>query len=197
MTRGRRTSGAAQQVRIIGGRWKRTPLPVADVAGLRPTPDRVRETLFNWLAHLCPDLTALSGLDLYAGTGALGFEFASRGARSVLMVETGPKALANLQAMRARLDARQVEVIAGDALTVAARLPDAAFDIVFLDPPFDSPLQAPALAAARRLVKPEGLIYLEAPGPVTEAQLRDAGLELVRAGRAGRVAFHLLQPARA
>jgi 16S rRNA (guanine(966)-N(2))-methyltransferase RsmD len=184
-------------VRIIGGQWKRTPLPVAEVAGLRPTPDRVRETLFNWLSHLCPDIAAVSGLDLYAGTGALGFELASRGARSVTMVESSSKALAALQALRVRLDARQVDVIPGDALTVAARLPAAAFDIVFLDPPFDSPFQAPALAAARRLVTPEGLIYLEAPTALTETRLRELGLELVRAGRAGRVAFHLLRPARA
>ena len=197
MTRGTRMPAAPRQVRIIGGRWKRTPLPVADVAGLRPTPDRVRETLFNWLAHLYPDFSVLTGLDLYAGTGALGFEFASRGARSVTMVESSAKALATLQALRTRLDAREVEVVAGDALAVAARLPAAAFDIVFLDPPFDSPFQAPALAAARRLVTPDGLIYLEAPKALTDARLHEEGLERVRAGRAGSVAFHLLRSARA
>ena len=186
-----------RQVRIIGGRWKRTPLPVADLPGLRPTPDRVRETLFNWLEHLYPEIAALSGVDLFAGTGALGYELASRGARSVTLVESNAKALDALRAVCTRLDARQVEIVAGDALSVAARLPAAAYDVVFLDPPFESPLQAPALAAACRLVKPEGIIYLEAPAPLDEALLKSAGLDLVRAGRAGSVAFHLLRPARA
>lgn len=186
-----------RQVRIIGGRWKRTPLPVADLPGLRPTPDRVRETLFNWLEHLYPEFATLSGVDLFAGTGALGYELASRGARSVTLVESNAKALDALRAVRTRIEARQVEIVAGDALSVAARLPAAAYDVVFLDPPFDSPLQAPALAAACRLLKPEGIIYLEAPAPLDEGLLKGAGLALVRAGRAGSVAFHLLRPARA
>jgi 16S rRNA (guanine(966)-N(2))-methyltransferase RsmD len=180
-------------VRIVGGAWKRTPLTVPDVPGLRPTPDRVRETLFNWLLHLVVDPGRLRGLDLFAGTGALGFELASRGARSVVLVESHPRALELLHATRARLDARQVEIMPGDALTVAARLPASAFDIVFLDPPFDAALQAPALAAAHRLVAPGGLIYLEAPAPLADEQARQAGLEIVRQARAGRVAFHLLR----
>lgn len=186
-----------RQVRIIGGRWKRTPLPVVDLPGLRPTPDRVRETLFNWLAHLRPDTASLAGLDLFAGTGALGYELASRGARSVTLVESNAQALEVLEATRARLDARAVKIVAGDAFTVAARLPAAAFDIVFLDPPFDGTLQAPALVAVRRLLACDGLIYLEAPAPVSAEQLDDAGLDLVRTGRAGKVAFHLLRIARA
>jgi 16S rRNA (guanine(966)-N(2))-methyltransferase RsmD len=194
MTGGKHLQGAPQQVRIIGGIWKRTPLPVATAApGLRPTPDRVRETVFNWLSHLRPDLAALSGLDLFAGTGALGFELASRGARSVTLVESNALALEGLRATQARLDARHVEVVAGEALAVAARLPEAAFDIVFLDPPFDASLQRPALVAARRLLAPDGLIYVEAPSALTAGELEQAGLELVRAGRAGRVAFHLLR----
>ena len=88
MTTSRTLHGAPRQVRIIGGLWKRTPLPVANVTGLRPTPDRVRETLFNWLHHLRPNLDDVAGLDLFAGTGALGFELASRGARSVTLVES-------------------------------------------------------------------------------------------------------------
>ena len=186
-----------QQVRIIGGRWKRTPLPVVDLPGLRPTPDRVRETLFNWLAHLRPDTASLRGLDLFAGTGALGYELASRGARSVTLVESNAQALEALQATRARLDAREVEIVAGDAFSVAARLPAAAFDVVFLDPPFDGSLQGSALVAARRLLASDGLIYLEAPAPVSAEQLDEAGFDLVRIGRAGKVAFHLLRVARA
>lgn len=184
---------APQQVRIVGGRWKRTPLPVAVVDGLRPTPDRVRETVFNWLAHLRPDLASVRGLDLFAGTGALGFELASRGAATVVLVESHPRALERLRAIQARLAASQVQIVAGDALAQAARWPAASFDLVFLDPPFESPLQAPALAAARRLLSDGGLIYLEAPQPLSPVAAEAAGLEIVRSGRAGRVAFHLLR----
>ena len=193
MTSGKRLRAAPQQVRIIGGTWKRTPLTVVGAPGLRPTPDRVRETLFNWLLHLRPDVAELSGLDLFAGTGALGFELASRGARTVTLVESHALALEGLRATQARLDARQVEIVAGDALAVAARLPAGAFDIVFLDPPFDTSLQHPALAAARRLLAADGLIYLEAPVALTPDDLQETGLERVRAGHAGRVAFHLLR----
>jgi 16S rRNA (guanine(966)-N(2))-methyltransferase RsmD len=184
---------APQQVRIVGGRWKRTPLPVARVDGLRPTPDRVRETVFNWLAHLRPDLESVRGLDLFAGTGALGFELASRGAATVVLVESHPRALERLRTTQARLAATQVQIVAGDALAQAARWPAASFDLVFLDPPFASSLQAPALAAARRLLADGGLVYLETPQPLTPAAADVAGLEIVRSGRAGRVAFHLLR----
>ncbi len=180
-------------MRIVGGSWKRTLLPVPDVPGLRPTPDRVRETAFNWLQHLRPDITALQGLDLFAGTGALGFELASRGARRVTLVEMHPRALEALRATQARLDAVQVEIIAGDALSVAAGLPAGSFDVVFLDPPFDARLQAPALDAARRLLAIDGLIYLEAPAPLPPEQAQQAGLEVIRQAGAGQVAFHLLR----
>ncbi len=164
-----------------------------DVPGLRPTPDRVRETAFNWLLHLRPDVTALQGLDLFAGTGALGFELASRGARRVTLVEAHPRALEGLRATRARLGAEQVEIIAGDALSVTAGLPAASFDVVFLDPPFDTRLQAPALDAARYLLGVDGLIYLEAPARLTPEQAQKAGFEIIRQGSAGQVAFHLLR----
>ena len=180
-------------MRIIGGQWKRTPLPVPDVAGLRPTPDRVRETLFNWLQHLRPDSSTLRGLDLFAGTGALGFELASRGARFVLLVESNPQALESLRATRERLSASVVDVRPGDGLSVAAQLAPGSFDVVFLDPPFDADLQSPALIAARRLLAGGGLVYLEAPAALTPDQAQQAGLEIVRSGRAGQVAFHLLR----
>jgi 16S rRNA (guanine(966)-N(2))-methyltransferase RsmD len=188
---------APQKVRIIGGQWKRTPLPVPEVEGLRPSPDRVRETLFNWLQHLLPDFSPLRGLDLFAGTGALGFELASRGARSVLLLESNARALEALRATRTRLAADAVEMRAGDALAVAATLPTAAFDVIFVDPPFDAGLQEVALRAARRLLADGGLIYLEAPAPLTPDEAAQAGLEVVRAGRAGQVSFHLLRPATA
>ena len=181
-------------MRIIGGRYKRTKIPVADVPGLRPTPDRVRETLFNWIAHLMPDLAQARGLDLFAGAGALGFELASRGAAHVTLVERDPRLLANLRALSERLKAAGIEIIAGDSFAVAQRLPAASFDLILLDPPFDAGLNAPALKAARRLLARDGLVYLESATEFTAAQAAVAGFEIIRAARAGRVHFHLLRP---
>jgi 16S rRNA (guanine966-N2)-methyltransferase len=180
-------------VRIIGGRWRRTPLPVPDVPGLRPTPDRVRETLFNWLAHLLPQTAALRGLDLFAGSGALGFELASRGAQRVVLVERHPALVAALRAVKARLAAEAVEIVAGDALRVAAQLPDASFDIVFLDPPFAADLLPAAITAGRRLLAPGGLIYAEGARALAADRLAALGMQQVRNGRAGQVHFCLLR----
>jgi len=186
-----------RQIRIIGGVWKRTPLAVPDVSGLRPSPDRVRETLFNWLQHLCRDFAEISALDLFAGTGALGFEAASRGARAVTLVESNPVALDGMRATRERLGARQVEIIAGDALAVASRLEPRSFDLVFVDPPFDAGIQDLTLGTARRLLTTDGLLYLEAPKPLEDESAHRHGFIVVRRARAGNVAFHLLQPASA
>src|SRR5438132_8589761 len=111
-----------RQVRIIGGQWKRSKLPVADAPGLRPTPDRVRETLFNWLGQ---DLTGWRCIDAFAGSGALGFEAASRGAASVLLVERDPQLVQSLRASQQRLAAGQITVEAADALTWLRRAPPA------------------------------------------------------------------------
>jgi 16S rRNA (guanine(966)-N(2))-methyltransferase RsmD len=181
-------------VRIIGGAWRRTPVPVTEAPGLRPSPDRVRETLFNWLTHLRPDFESLRGLDLFAGTGALGFELASRGAARVVLVERQPRLLEQLRALKQKLVAAQVEIVAGDALAVAADLPGAGFDVVFLDPPFASGLLWPAIAASMRLLDAGGLIYAESDAPMAPADAGVRGLDIVRAARAGRVCFHLLQP---
>ncbi len=189
----RNGNGAPNAVRIIGGAWKRTPIPVAGATGLRPTPDRVRETLFNWIAHLKPDLPALRGLDLFAGTGALGFELASRGAAHVTLVERDPKLAAAMRTLRDKLGASRIEIFAGDALAVAARLPAGAFDVVFLDPPYDAGLLAPALDAVRALLADGGLVYAEDRVPIDAARAAAHGYELVRADRAGRVCFHLLR----
>lgn len=163
---------------------------MADVPGLRPTPDRVRETLFNWIEHLVPDLGAVRGLDLFAGTGALGFELASRGAQRVTLVESNRQLADLLAQMKLKLVADQVDIIAADALGVAARWPDAAFDIIFIDPPFDSDLLGPALSSAARLVTQPGLIYVESGTALDEAP---RSLRIARSGRAGRVYFYLLQ----
>lgn len=187
-----RFARAPQRVRIIGGQWKRTPLSVIDVRGLRPTPDRVRETLFNWIAHFFPALDAVHGLDLFAGTGALGFELASRGAQRVTLIETNRRLIDQLTRSKKQLAAEQIEIVAGDALSHLARWPDATLHIIFIDPPFDSPLLAPALAAVPRVLTPDGLIYVESGSALEPAMLAD-GLQIVRQGRAGRVHFHLLR----
>ncbi|MBY4896539.1 16S rRNA (guanine(966)-N(2))-methyltransferase RsmD [Cupriavidus sp. AU9028] len=182
---------APAQVRIIGGRWKRTPLPVLDAEGLRPTPDRVRETLFNWLGQ---DMTGMACLDLFAGSGALGFEAASRGALEVTLVEANPRAVRQLRDNQQRLDARQIRILQGDAFAVAAQMPAASFDVIFLDPPFGQDWLGPALEHARRLVRPDGAIYVESESPLTGADAPvPSALEIVRHARAGAVHFHLLR----
>jgi len=179
------------QVRIIGGLWKRTPLPVADRPGLRPTPDRVRETLFNWLGQ---DLSGWRCVDAFAGTGALGLEAASRGAADVLLVEAEGSLADQLRALVRKLDAGNVRVQRGNALTVLAGLAPASVDLVFLDPPFDADLFDKALAAARPALTAEGCVYLEAPSAWTEEALARHGLALHRHMKAGAVHGHLLRP---
>ena len=179
------------QVRIIGGQWKRTLLPVADRPGLRPTPDRVRETLFNWLGQ---DLTGWRCVDAFAGTGALGLEAASRGAADVLLVEAEAALVDSLRAMAKKLQAENVRVQRGNALTVLAGLAPASVDLVFLDPPFDADLFDKALGVARPAITHEGFIYLEAPRAWDAEALARHRLELVRHMKAGAVHGHLLRP---
>lgn len=180
------------EVRIIGGRFKRSKLPVADRPGLRPTPDRVRETLFNWLGQ---DLSGWRCLDAFAGSGALGFEAASRGAQQVVLLERDAQLVRTLQATQQRLHAENVRVERADALAWMARSAPAAFDLVLLDPPFDSDLAAPALEAARRLIAPDGLIYLEAARALDSAAAAALRLALHRQDRAGAVHYQLLRAA--
>jgi len=192
--RGKPPPAQPGRVRIVGGIYRRTPIGVVDAPGLRPTPDRVRETVFNWLEHLFGGLAGRCALDLFAGSGALGFEMASRGAQRVLLVDTHAQAVAALLALRTRLGASTVEVMRADWEAATARLAPASFDIVFLDPPFDSGLLPRALAAARRVLKPNGLIYAEyAPGAGPQGLGAAAGLEVVRSGKAGAVVFELLR----
>lgn len=182
---------AAGQVRIIGGQWKRSKLAVADKPGLRPTPDRVRETVFNWLGQ---DLSGWSCLDAFAGTGALGFEAASRGATAVRLVECDPGLVTNLKEVQAKLGATAVQVLRSDGIAALRQCPAASLDLVFLDPPFDSALFDPALAAAARVVRAQGFIYLEAPKAWDDAALAPFGLQCYRHLRAGTVHAHLLRP---
>jgi 16S rRNA (guanine966-N2)-methyltransferase len=182
-------SRAAHEVRIIGGRWKRTRLPVLDKPGLRPSPDRVRETLFNWLGQ---DLTGWRCVDAFAGTGALGLEAASRGAAEVLLVEQDAQLVSLLRAIQARLAATAVKVERGNGLSVLGRLAAGDVDLIFLDPPFDADLFDKAVAAAAAALADEGLIYLEAPVAWDDARLAPYGLAVRRHLRAGAVHAHLL-----
>jgi len=178
-------SRAANKVRIIGGRHRGRILRFPAVEGLRPTPDRVRETLFNWLGQ---DLTGRTCLDLFAGSGALGLEAASRGASEVTLVERSRKVCAALEENAAALGERGARIVCGDALEFAARS-GGRFDVVFVDPPYGSGLAEKALALLPRLLAPGGRVYFESdrrfPG--------DARWRTVREGRAGAVHFHLVE----
>ena len=187
----RRGSEPPAKVRIVGGDWKRTPLVVVDAPGLRPTPDRVRETLFNWLGQR---LDGWRCLDLYAGTGALGLEAASRGAAKVVLVERDARAAAALRAARERLDAEAVEVVQGDAATYLSNARDR-FDLVFLDPPFGSAELERVLPRLAAVLAPGAAVYVEADRPLApEAPPLSAvpGLVAHRADKAGQVHYHLL-----
>jgi 16S rRNA (guanine(966)-N(2))-methyltransferase RsmD len=192
-------AGPPQQVRIIGGTWKRTLLPVLDALGLRPTPDRVRETVFNWINHQLGGVEGSDCLDLFAGSGALGFEAASRGARSVVMVDTHPQVVRQLNENKEKLKADNINVLRADALAFARDMAARGqrFDVIFLDPPYQQDFLAKSLPLCRNLLKEGGLVYAESGAelPFDEAEVPDwlDGWETVRADKAGMVYFHLLK----
>ena len=172
-------------LRVIGGKYRSRLLRVPARPGLRPTPDRVRETLFNWLGQ---DLSGRACLDLYAGSGALGFEAASRGAARVVMVENDRVALAALERSRAALQAAQVEIIGGDAAAYLARA-RGRFDVVFLDPPFRQNALLAILEMLPARLESDARVYVESDTPVS---LDPPWIELRRA-KAGQVSYQLLQ----
>jgi 16S rRNA (guanine966-N2)-methyltransferase len=172
------------EVRLIGGQWKRSKLPVLDRPGLRPTPDRVRETLFNWLGQ---DLSGWRVLDAFAGSGALGFEAASRGAREVVLLERDAVIARSLTASKARLQADALLIHATDALSWMLGAAQGRFDLVLLDPPFDAGLHASAADAALKLLSPGGWLYVESD----KALEPPAGCEAHRHLHAGAVHAHL------
>ncbi|MBS0453667.1 MAG: RsmD family RNA methyltransferase [Proteobacteria bacterium] len=191
-------SARTHEVRIIGGEWRRTRLAVADKPGLRPTPDRVRETLFNWLASLAGagggELPGWHCADIFAGTGALGFEAASRGAASVLMCEQDPALVLQLKAVQAKLDAQAVQVERGNGVTALARCTPRSMQAIFIDPPYDqAALYAQALRAAVPALAEGGVIYLEAARRWEDAELAESGLTVFRHLKAGAVHAHLLR----
>ena len=154
----------SNQVRIIGGQWKRTPLPVLAAQGLRPTPDRVRETVFNWINHQRDaNWAEAQVLDLFAGSGALGFEAASRGAQSVTMIDMATPVVRQLDDIKIKLKAANVQIMRGDALAVAqsAAARGQKYDLIFLDPPYQQEFLERSLPLCVRLLKEGGLIYAE------------------------------------
>jgi 16S rRNA (guanine966-N2)-methyltransferase len=180
-TRGR------QQLRIIAGTARRRIVTFPEAEGLRPTPDRVRETLFNWLGQ---ELYGLRCLDLFAGAGGLGFEAASRGAAEVVMVERSRPVFTSLLANQRALGLTAVRLVLADALTwlAQARASGERFDVVFLDPPFASTLLNGALASVGDLLQPRGRVYLEsAAWPAL-----DAGWQVLRQAQAGAVHYGLI-----
>lgn len=177
-------------IRIVGGQYRRTPISVPNVAGLRPTPDRVRETLFNWLSYFWDnDFSEKRVLDLFAGTGALGFEAASRGVGHVQMVESDPAAVAALRALRARLKAEHVRVHAGDALHVLTRLRTQPFDLVFLDPPFKQDWLPRVWTSLPAVLSDASLVYVESETGINPPP----AFTLLRESKAGHVRFYLLR----
>lgn len=178
------------ELRIIGGEWRSRKLPVADVPGLRPSTDRVRETLFNWLQA---DIAGARCLDLFAGSGALGFEAASRGAREVVLVESDARAQQNLAANIVLLKAQQVQLVRADAMSWLQQA-HGPFDVVFLDPPYASHLLAPscALLEQQHQLAAQAKIYLEYPSQYELPQLPE-NWQIIRGKKAGQVGYYLAQ----
>lgn len=178
----------SNQLRIIGGQWRGRKLRFADGEGLRPTTDRVRETLFNWLQG---SIAGAHCLDLYAGSGALGLEALSRGAAEVVFWEKNPKAIQALRDNLTLLQSPCGEVVRGDTLQLLEG-PARAFDVVFLDPPFGRELLQPSLdlLASGGWLAPEARIYIE-HARRGEGFTTPPGWELLRSKQAGQVAYHL------
>ncbi|MDR2925866.1 MAG: 16S rRNA (guanine(966)-N(2))-methyltransferase RsmD [Azoarcus sp.] len=176
---------APRHVRIVGGAWRSRLVEVAAVPGLRPTPDRVRETLFNWLGQT---LDGLACLDLFAGSGILGFEAASRGAASATLIERDARALAALRRNAEKLAAAQVEIVRGDALEFLASTARR-FNVAFVDPPYRQGLVEQAMPLLARVMPSGALAYAEAETPLAPP----AGWRVFRQSRAGQVHFHLFE----
>ena len=173
----------ANRVRIIGGAWRRRIIGFAAVEGLRPTPDRVRETLFNWLGQ---DLSGRRCLELYAGSGVLSLEAASRGAALAVAVDRNRAAMDSIAAAKALLSADALELHVGDAREFIGR-EKRCFEVIFLDPPFrDDPWEWLLPACVERLT-PDGHVYAEAGRPIRPP----SGLAVWRSDRAGQVHYHL------
>ena len=177
------------RLRIVAGKWRSRLLDIADVDGLRPTAERIRETLFNWLA---PTIAGSRCLDLCAGTGALGFEALSRGAKSVVFVEKSPIAARALRVNARALDAAGAEIHQDDALEFLGAGGHGPFDIVFLDPPFAAAMHGELcrLLAERSMLEPGAQVYIEEDRAAPAVELPD-GWRLARSKTAGNVRYSL------
>ena len=177
-------------LRIIGGNWRSRKIKFADNAIIRPTPDRVRETLFNWLSEKIADTICL---DLFAGSGALGFEAASRGAKQVTLVEIDATCVQMLIEQKQKLTAQQVNIVHQDALQYLQHT-DQKFDLVFLDPPFNSELLQHAITTliTKELITASGLLYIESSKQFVQPQCLDA-FSCIREKSAGQVRYALYQ----
>jgi 16S rRNA (guanine966-N2)-methyltransferase len=183
------STGRAGAIRLISGQWRGRKLPVHDVEGLRPTTDRVKETLFNWLAAEVRDTRCL---DVFAGSGSLGFEALSRYASYVMMIEQEPKAARQLQINLQTLQCTQAQVVCRDALQVLQTECTAPFELVFLDPPFRKELlsQAIPLLEQQGWLADRALIYLEREIEGT-APIIPANWQLLKDKQAGQVCYQL------
>jgi len=180
------------KIRIIGGQWRGRKLQVPDKQGLRPTPNRIRETLFNWLAS---ELPGSSCLDLFAGSGALGIEAASRGAQHVVLVEQERAIVQSLKHQTQTFpNANNLEIVCADALKFLQQTPAKPFDIVFLDPPFAHNFQELCcnLLEQHGWLKPHAYIYIEAEHQLKTLKLPNASWQIVRQQTAGQVKFFLI-----
>jgi len=177
----------ANRVRIIGGEWRSRVIHFPQAAALRPTPDRVRETLFNWLGQR---LDGLACLDLFAGSGALGFEALSRGARRVVMVERDRATARALRDNALKLDAKGAQVVESDAISYLDRA-SGPFDVVFVDPPYASDLARRALERLSPCVAAGGRVYVESGEPIEPGP----AWRTLREDRAGAVRYALFEAA--
>jgi 16S rRNA (guanine966-N2)-methyltransferase len=177
-------------IRIVAGQYRKTRIEVPEATGLRPTPDRVRETLFNWLTYFWQsDFADKRVLDLFAGSGALGFEAASRGVAHVQMVESNPTAVSALRKLRDKLGTELVRIHIGDARKAISRLTQTQFDLVFLDPPFGQGWFPSLLTQIYPLLAAQGLVYVESETVIAAPQ----GYIALRQSRAGAVHYQLFQ----
>lgn len=189
----KRHAHGSDGVRIIGGEWRGRRIHISEHSSVRPTPDRVRETLFNWLAGILPGLRCL---DLFAGTGVLGFEALSRGAEKAWFVERDPALVKVLEEQVASL-AADARVVQGNALEVLGDPPSKLFDVVFVDPPYVMDL-AEVLHKLPVWVTHENLIYVERPtqrggNPLADVVALVPGAKVIKQGRAARVTYGLLR----
>ncbi len=183
------------KVRIIGGRFKRTPITVLDAEGLRPTGDRQRETIFNWLNFLLGSFEAKRSLDMFAGTGVLSLEFLSRGGAESVAFEKNRAAASQIKAIADKLSAN-LKIYAEDCLTSAKISESSPYDVVFIDPPFALNLQMQAFSRCLPFLSRDGLVYIESPNEIGEDILETMNMVSIRRSKGGASFLLLAQKRR-